>query len=88
MSCMNVFAEHDLPLRAGMCTSQGSNVTIKTNLLMLKSLSSYSKVFMLLIKFMAHMTSAGNNNGDLLPSSHSVDICNLYTAVSSVSPGA
>lgn len=39
---------------------------------------------MLLIKFMAHMTSAGNNNGDLLPSSHFVDSCNLYTAVSSV----
>ena len=74
----------DLPLRVEMCTGQCSGLTIKTNLLMLENLSSYSKVFMLLIKFMAHMTSAGNNNGDLLPSSHSVDICNLYTAVGSV----
>lgn len=39
---------------------------------------------MLLIKFIVHMTSAGNNDGDLLPLSHSVDICNLDTAVSSV----
>jgi len=84
MSRLTVIAGRDLSLQAGMCSSQCSHLTIKTNLLMLESLSSCSEIFMLLIKFMVHMTSVGNNNGDLLPSSHSVDICNLYTAGSSV----
>lgn len=61
-----------------------ASAAVLTSLLTLESLSSYSEAFMLLIKFMAHMTSAGNNDGDLLPLSHLVDICNLYTAVSSV----
>lgn len=51
---------------------------------MLESLNPYSKVFMLLIKLMVCMTSAGNNNGDLLPSSYSIVSYNLYAPVTSV----
>lgn len=82
LSPMNVFTGCGIPLWDRTCTGQCSRLTIKINLLMLKS--SYSEVFMLLIKFMARITSAGNNSGDLLPSSRSADICNLYTAVNSV----
>lgn len=82
LSPMTVFTGCAIPLWDGTCTGQCSRWTIKINLLMLKS--SYSEVFMLLIKFMAWITSAGNNSGDLLPSSHSADICNLCIAVNSV----
>lgn len=63
---------------------QCSGLTITTNLLLLESLSSYSDIFMLSIKFMEQMTSADNNNSDLSRSSHSADVCYLYTAVNSV----